>query len=80
MKTILILFVLLLSGCSSLDHWVCYGAGTCGSDGPVTGRLPQTTAHRGAFTPTTVNFGNTNYVIVPNYSTGQISAVIPSGR
>lgn len=72
-----------------LDKMVCVGAGTCyrDSDGVLRKACtdPQrscapTARYGGAFTPSTVTVGTTNYVIVPNYSTGQIQAIIPSGR
>lgn len=71
------------------DKFVCRGAGTCMRDSEGRYRKactdPQrpcapTARYGGAFTPSTVTVGPTNYVIVPDYSTGQISAIIPSGR
>jgi len=55
---------------------MCLGTGTCidgaGSYNP--------TVRGGAFTASTVILPSGTYVIVPNYSTGQIQSVIQTSR
>ena len=73
MRMLLILSTMLLAGCSTM---MCLGTGTCvdgaGSYNP--------TVRGGAFTASTVILPSGTYVIVPNYSTGQIQSVIQTSR
>ena len=72
-KLLAIISLQALTGCSTM---MCLGTGTCvdgaGSYNP--------TVRGGAFTPSTVSLPLGNYIIVPNYSSGGISAVIQTSR
>lgn len=83
MKYALTILAVLLTGCSSMDHFVCYGAGTCGRDGSFTAgtySTPNRTApnfNQGAVIVTSSG----NYVVVPRASGGTYpAAIIRSGR
>ena len=76
MKLISVLALVMLTGCGATGQKIlCSGTGTC----QATGAYTNSTA-TGAFTPRTVQLGTTNYLVVPNYSTVQISSVLPVSK
>jgi hypothetical protein len=73
---ILITATMALTGCGATGQkMLCSGTGTCQTNGVYAGQSAS-----GAFTPRTVQLGTTNYLVVPNYSTGQISSVLPVSK
>lgn len=73
MKLLVTVTAIMLSGCSTM---MCVGTGTC-----VDGDMRYDPTVKGsATTPSTVILPSGTYVIVPNYSTGGISAVIKTSR
>lgn len=70
-----ILLSLLLTGCSSLDHFVCYGAGTCGRDGSFTVGYGANTGRYVSPVPTTITTNVGTYIITNNQSTGAIMSI-----
>lgn len=85
MKYILITLAVFLTGCSSMDTFVCRGAGTCFGDErdqqyawvvAPSGSSSSSSFSRGGVI--TTNSGN--YVIVPRATGGLPMAVIRSGK
>jgi hypothetical protein len=75
-KLISILALVMLTGCGATGQKIlCSGTGTCNATGAYTAQSAT-----GAFTPRTVQLGTANYLVVPNYSTGQISGVLPVSK
>lgn len=71
MKLISVLAIVMLTGCGATGQKIlCSGTGTCLANGAYTKESAG-----GAFTPRTVQLNSTNYIVVPNYSTGQIQGV-----
>lgn len=84
MKTLLLsLTCCILGGCSSMDHFVCYGAGACNRDGTFTaGTYSTPTATASNFNQGGVIVTSSgNYVVVPKATGGAYpAAIIRSGR
>ena len=73
-----VLAALMLSGCSTLGHnMMCFGTGAC-SDGPVSST--RFTAAPSLNMPSSIQLGTANYLVVPNYSTGGVSAIIQTAK
>ena len=75
LKIWLVSVAILLTGCASMDQMVCLGTGTCtatGQHSPLPGPSLQL--------PQTLIMPSGTYIIVPNYSTGGISAVIKTSN
>ena len=76
MKSILVIAVMLLTGCST-QQLMCAGTGTCYSGEYST---HSTTSAGGSFTASNVQTPIGNYLVVPNYSTGRVQAIVQTSR
>lgn len=83
MKTVLIIISALLTGCSSLNHFVCYGAGTCDRNG-VYADGATATGYSSYIPPAAngqvITTNNGNYVIVRSQTSGRTMSMIRSGK
>lgn len=84
MKYALTILAVLLTGCSSMDHFVCYGAGTCDRNGNYatgTYSIPRTSTVSNFNQGAVIVTSSGNYVVVPNASGGAYpAAIIRSGK
>lgn len=72
MKTVLLTITsCILAGCSSLDHFVCYGAGTC----EVNGSYSASAANWVSPTPNSIITNSGTYQITRNQSSGAIMSI-----
>jgi hypothetical protein len=77
----LIILSVLLTGCATVDRFVCTGTGTCARLDNPTYQTPLTSTALNPTTATTVVTNGSTYVIVPNYSGGAYpSAIIKIGK
>ena len=76
MKYILIGLAALLTGCSSIDHFVCYGAGTCGAGNSASSSTAKyvPTGGQQVFLP------SGGYMVIRSQSTGQVMSVIQTSK
>lgn len=80
MKLLLIALTSTLTACSSLDNFVCYGAGTCNTTANT-----AFSSSSGSYVPPAANgqvitTNNGNYVIVRSQTSGRVMSVIKSGK
>lgn len=75
MKTIMILVSTILTGCSSLDHFVCTGTGTCGH----TTQYSQAAKWVSPMPQTIITNAGT-YMIIRDQTSGAISSVISTSK
>lgn len=74
----LMLVTVMLSGCSTLgDKMMCFGTGACG-DLPVSSTA--TPAGSALTMPQHLQLGSKSYILVPNYSTGNLTAIIQTAK
>lgn len=77
MKKLLVIASILLSGCASVDQFVCYGAGTCD-------RNPKyASAGAGKYvspTPQTIITNQGTYMVVRDQQSGAISSIISTSK
>jgi len=73
MKTLIISLAVLLTGCASLDHMVCYGTGTCGRS--IDSKIVSSGRYVSP-TPQTIITNQGTYIIVRDQSSGAISSII----
>lgn len=81
MKYALTILAVLLTGCSSMDHFVCYGAGTCDRNGQyANGSYAGSTA---AYVPTggqQVFLPSGGYMVIRSQATGRVMSVIQTSK
>lgn len=81
MKIVLITLAVVLTGCTSMDHFVCYGAGTCDRNGQYSnGSYAGNSAAWVNTGPQTVITNNGTYLIGRSQTTGSINSVIQTSR
>jgi hypothetical protein len=81
-KLLLLIAALTLTACSSLDHFVCYGAGTCDRNGEyATGTYSGSSSYiPPAANGQVITTNSGNYVIVRSQTSGRVMSVIKSGK
>lgn len=83
MKSILITLAVFLTGCSSMDHFVCYGAGTCDRNG-VYADGATATGYSSYIPPAAngqvITTSRGNLVIVRSQTSGRAMSMIRSGK
>ena len=79
MKMTLIILATLLTGCSSMSNWSCYGTGTCAiKDSQYVNANAESAG--GSFAPRTIQLGSSSYLVVPNYSSGRITSITRTAK
>jgi hypothetical protein len=79
MKLLLIALTSTLTACSSLDNFVCYGAGTCNTTAN-TAFSPYSSSYTPAANGQVITTNGGNYVIVRSQTSGQVMSIIKSGK
>jgi len=72
MRLITLFTVILLTGCGSMDKFVCTGTGTCQATGAYSGQSAAWVSP----TPQTIITNNGTYMVGRSQSTGSINSVI----
>ena len=79
LKQLLLVLAVSLTGCASMDQAICYGAGTCNTQGLA---VSMSTGTARSFTRggELVQLPSGGYLVIRNQSTGAIMSVIQTSK
>lgn len=79
LKQLLVVLAVSLTGCASMDQAICYGAGTCNTQGPAVS-VSTITARPFIRSGDLIQLPSGGVLVIRNQSTGAIMSVIQTSK